>query len=104
MKPFYAKLRKDVEVPVEMDNEDHRQYWGIQDYFIEEHVLEGVVTDILELKDVSRMYDETVVGSGVYAVFWIEKGDEYIASVQDISSIFMDGQTLRNYVNGHYSK
>jgi len=121
MIPIRAYYNYKVEVPVEIGNPNHVDFLG-GEFAIEDRRVSGFVTDVLVLNDVftGKIYkgaeidpkgyrepkyeDATMNTSGVYVVFWEDKGDHYKMRIEPYDTITTSYGEMRDYVYREKSK
>lgn len=115
MIPLRATFHYKVEVPVDYENPDHVEYHGLG-VATENKICQGYITEILELKDSAPIkllqgikendngqrysdYKESFASaSGVYVVFWEDRGDDYRMHVEDYNSFTVSRKEMEEYV------
>lgn len=105
MKPIRAYLNYTEDVPIDIDNPEHAPFLG-GDYAVEKRQVPGFVTDVVILEDSvfrkvveDKIYKDGIISSsGVYVIFWEDKGSHYRMRVEDFSSITVSASDMRNYV------
>jgi len=111
MIPIQAQLHYKEEVKYDPDNPLHRPYLG-EEMALEDRAVDGVITDILVTDDVvtqkiqdgvqngkNTYRDVPVNVSGIYVVFWEDKGDHYTMRVENYNRITVSKKEMRNYVS-----
>ena len=115
MKPIRASYNYIEQVDVNPTNPKHAAYIGM-DKAPEKRQLSGFVTEILRLTDngtnrvqngikdgVAQYKDISISQTGVYVVFWIDKGDYFQMSIQSFNDITVLNKEMNNYVNSFYA-
>lgn len=113
MTPIRASYHYTVEVPIDPENPDHKEWIGLSAYVNEERSIDGLLVDIVLLENYDRQrllkgtddsghntYQEAIGSfSTVYAVFWANKGDFYQLMVVPYHQIRTNERNIREFVN-----
>jgi len=120
MKPIRVTFHYKQEVDFDAENPDHVEYVGLPKA-IENRMSHGYITDVLELKDTqsvrllqgirenekgerySDYKDELGSMSGVYVVFWEDKGDNYQMRIESYENFTVSNKEMNNYVRSAYN-